>query len=196
MKFAPVKIKILTSLVLFILLGRYISLLILFLYNKIQYLYLLKCVFFIFLICSPIMCIISLFILARKDSLNFNRVLIISVVLATIYCFLMIKCDVRVLIQSGTLWYSMVLDKFKLICIGYFVINIILVLICTNILHRVSKKDLGVYVLLIGTIITSIEIVMIFSNIKVLPEAILGESLYILSLNYALSTFKKSTNLK
>lgn len=190
LKFTPIKIKVLGTILLSLLGFRYIALLILLLTKNMRYLYLLKPLIFLNLLCIPILAFLSLYILARNDKIKFNYVFVILSILLAAYGFIIVVLPSSIY-SLGSMGYYMTIESGTIVYGVYLLINTILFLYSITLLGRKNINKPGIVIFLISALITIIELITRSSNINILPSLIIGDVLWIIVINFALYRFKK-----
>lgn len=190
-KSAPYKIKVLSIVALSTMLLRCLSLFILFLTKNMLYLYLLKPFVFLDIIYIPLMVLISIYIFSRNDRVNFSYAFVLTVVFILIYLVIIYKSLFNISYLEGY-GYSIDLVMNNYLIWGFILLNssVLVYSIITLGSNKVNTK--GVLMLLFSSLLFMVEIMLPLLGIELLPENLLGEAMYILTLSYALSTFKQS----
>lgn len=191
----PAKIGILSSIVLVLLLARYISLFIMYISKNINYMYMLKPFYFLYVICIPICSLIITYIVIRNDKLKFMHVIIISSVIIVIYELLITKIPVYISINEDCgLGYVMVLKEYSFfIDIFSLIVNIIFLLVAISLFNK--KNTYALFLMMLAALTSIICIVISYTGIYTMPQCVLGELLWIITLNYCLGKVKKRNNI-
>jgi hypothetical protein len=191
-KLAPKKIKTITMFIILAMLLRYFSLLILFLSSSVKYLYLLKVFFFLNLISIPLLALTVLYVFIRKDNVNFSYIFIIASILLVLYSAAMYKCP-GFLQTAKNYGYTMFFLEHMYIYWIYIVLNTIILFIVIGLISEKNVIKIGMYFMVISSIVTILELIMWTMGIVLLQEIILGDVLWISTLVYALNKVKKRT---
>lgn len=191
LKYAPLKIKNLTLFVLALITLRYITLIIFYTQKSINYLYSLRFFYFTNILCIPIIAIIVIYILFRSDKIKFKLILIISMILLVLFStFIIAWGTINLTILNNSL-YTISIDSENIINIFYVIINVLFIVASMYVLNKPNINKIGVRLIILSSIVVIFEIVLSFFGICVLPEKIVGDILWVLTLNYALYEFKK-----
>lgn len=191
-KLAPKKIKTITMFIILAMLLRYFSLLILFLSNNLKYLYLLKIFFFLNLISVPLLALTVLYVFIRKDNVNFSYIFIIASILLVLYGVAMYRCPG--FLQPGKNYgYTMVFLEHIYIYWVYIVLNTIILFVVIGLINEKNVIKTGMYLVIISSIVTILELIMWTMGIMLLQEIVLGDMIWISTLVYALNKVKRRT---
>lgn len=186
---SPHKIKIFSNIVYFSLFFRFLSLMLLFFINDLNYLFFLKPLFFVNYLVVPAAAIVVVYILMRNDKLDFTYAFILLGIFIVIYIVLIYK--VPAFIVTNT-YYGYITDFYKnsYVNYGYFVLMAGIIISC---IHKYDKfKDkFGIIICIGATLVTLIEIALCILNIRIFPHIILSDICWVLTLNYSISKFKK-----
>lgn len=189
-RYAPVRIKLLGTTMIAILTIRYIGLLILLIIKNIKYLYLLKSLVFLNVLCIPVLAFISLYILARNDNIKFSYGFIILGILLAAYILAMTFIPIGI-ISQGSLGYVITLERSKILFGTYLIINTLVFLYSLLLLEHKSTNRLGIILIIAASAITVLEI--IFSSLcgNILPSIIISDVMWLSTINFALYRFKR-----
>lgn len=189
-KFAPAKIKLLSIFAFILLIFRYIVMLIYFVSPTIKYLYLFKSIIFLNLLCIPILALISIYILARKDRLKLSYFIIISIIIFILYILAAIKLQVNIEIYKN-LGYRMYFLNYNLVDGIYLIINTIFFFSAIIFLSNNITNRFGMWLTFFSALIAMLEIILKSLGISLFPMLILGDIFWIITAVYALYKLKK-----
>lgn len=188
--YAPRKIKAITIIAMVLVAFRFLSLLLLFLYNKMQYVYLLKPLIFLELFYMPIIIFICIYIYSRNDKIKLSFFYVLCGIFIVTYFFLIIKAPLVTNISS-IYGYSITLKN------GF---NSYLVLLCINTFvfvlgfriygFKYSNKP-GVIMIMVAAFITVISIIISALHAEFVGVIIIGEICWMMTLDYGLRKFRK-----
>ncbi|AGK96250.1 hypothetical protein [Clostridium pasteurianum] len=189
----PKKIRALSSIVLIFLLLRYISLFIMYINNNLSYMYIMKSVYFLHFVCIPISGAIILYILLRRDRINFLHITLGALAFIIIYFFMFSKVTVYIsMINDSSLGYSMNLQhNFWYIDIIYLVINMFFLMLAINAISNSNINKMGIILVVCSALCTTVAIILPYIGIEIMPQYIWGEFMWISTLNYCLHKVKK-----
>ena len=188
-KSVPIKIKVLSLCALGVLAIRYIVLLVLFLINSIKYLYLLKSVYFLNFLVIPIIALIALYILGRSDKIKFNLVYLITGAMSIVYIIAMvISISSVVLTQFG---YTIRIVHPMFFIYGYILLSIGLVAISAALLKKKHINKFGAYLTFFASIIGACELTLAVFGIRIFPQNIIGDVMWMLAFAFAIEQFEK-----
>ncbi|MCY6483181.1 hypothetical protein OW763_02275 [Clostridium aestuarii] len=189
-KYAPTKIRRLSRGVFVGMLLRYITLLIMFAVQNIKYIFIVKPIYFLNLICVPMAALITIYILIRSEKINFSHMFFISGILTIIYAFIIYKYPVITMLDLKYGYY-MKFIKMEYICGAYILINIFLIMIAINFCNK-NVDNKGIALIIISSITLIIENMLIILGKPIFMESVIGEILWLVSLNYVINKLKKS----
>lgn len=189
-RLAPKKIKTITMLIIFAMFLRYFSLLVFFLSSNIKYLYLLKVLFFSNLVSVPLLALTVLYIFVRKDNIKFSYIFIVAAIILVLYAVTMYKCP-GFLQSTKSYGYTMIFIEHMYIYWIYIVLNTIILFIATSLINKKNVIKVGIYLMIVSSLATIIELIMWTMGIVLLQEIVLGDAIWILTLVYALNKVKK-----
>lgn len=189
-KYAPFKIKILSLGALIILGFRYIALLLFLISKNIKYIYLFKPLVFFNILSIPILALISIYINARNDKFKFNYCIAASAILAILYTVVIIKFPAKIS-SIGELGYVMTFFDGSLVYGIFLILNTMFLFIAIFLLDYKNINILGIWLVLLSTIIQIIELIIRLSGIFIFPAIIIGDICFLISENYALYKLKK-----
>ena len=189
-KYAPLKIRILSLFVLVLLGFRFVTLIIFYIHESINYLYLLRTLYFADILCIPIIAFIVLYILSRNDKIKFKFIIVISSILVLLFYFLIINGRIN-LILSNNSFYTMTISSSSVVNILYIIINIFLIIFSIFMINKSNVNKMGFTLILIAAIVVICEIGLSFIKVAPFSEKILGDMAWVATLNYALYELKK-----
>jgi hypothetical protein len=189
-RFAPLKIRIISLAALAALGTRYIALIIFLISGNIKNLYLLKPLMFLNLLCLPVLAIISIYIYARNDKIKFNYYIISASLLLFIYIAAIIKLPVSIEIY-GNLGYVMRFYNELLVYGIYLIFNTIFFFIAVVFLGNKTSNKLGMWLIFVASLIVIIEIIVKSIGVSMLPSILFGDIIWILAADYALYKLRK-----
>lgn len=189
-KYAPLKIRILSLFALIALACRYITLLIFYMHKSINYLYSLRVLYFLNILCIPIMAFIILYILFRSDKIKFELIIIISFVLVLLFSIIFINAKINLFVSDNS-FYTMTINSAIFVNAFYLIINILFMVTSIFILNKSNINKVGVILILLASTVAICEMILSFIGIALLPEKIVGDILWAITLNYALYKLKK-----
>lgn len=190
MLYSPKKIKTLSLGIIIAFTFRYITLAILTLVQNPLYLYYLKPIFFINLISIPGTFMISYYIFSRNVKIAFNIFFLISGILIVGYSLLIIFQPCTLVLSSGVI-YSFIFKNFKLIFIPFILFNLLTVLLALRLLENPRSNKIGTYMIIFSGLVTSLELLLDLMNMSILPVNLIGDIIWIATLNYSLERIKK-----
>jgi hypothetical protein len=189
-RFAPLKIKIISLAALIALSARYIALLIFLVTGNIKNLYLLKPLMFLNLLCLPVLAIISIYIYARNDKIKFNYCMISASLLLVTYLAAIIKLPISIEIY-GSLGYIMSFNNEILVYGIYLIFNTIFFFSAVVFLGNKTSNKLGMWLILSSALAVIIEVIFKTCGVGILPSILLGDVIWIATVDYALYKLKK-----
>ncbi|MGK0464988.1 hypothetical protein [Clostridium sp.] len=187
--YAPKRIKVISAMVLILMACRYIALIILFVIKNQSYLYLLKPVLFINILCIPICGIISIFIFARNDKIKLKKIFILCVVLVLAYCTLIYKSFIKINI-SNISGYTMELQLENYYNVALLMINSIFLIKGIEIFHKKPSNKLGALLIIISSTTTLLAILTTTLNIN-FALLLFADLIWVATLDYGLIKFKR-----
>lgn len=189
LKNAPNKIRLICIFVFAGIMFRYLCLLTLFLAKNISYLYVLKPLYFLNLICIPITALTALYILIRNDKIRFSYIFLITGILIAIYSYLIYSKPIR--ISSSSLYgYYMEFISSPYIYVVYMLFNILFVIIILlNLKENVYR--IGSILVILASIALICEGALKLSSRGIFDTLIISDILWILTLNFGIGKLKK-----
>ncbi|WP_223316899.1 MULTISPECIES: hypothetical protein [Clostridium] len=125
----------------------------------------------------------------RDYKIKFSLIFPITIVLSILYGFIVNTYNliVKVDIMYG---YYMRLENSVYIYIGYMLMNIILIVLAINI-YKPNLDKKGIVFVIVSSMITVLETLFFVIGKGVFIELIIGDILWMLTLNYGISKLKK-----
>lgn len=186
---APKKIKIISVIALSLMTFRYIALIILFIMKNQSYLYLLKPVVFMNLVCIPICGILSISIFSRDNKIKLKKILFMCLMLGISYFIVIYKSSAYINI-SNNFGYIIELQLETYCYTVLLVINSIFLIKGINLYNKIYSNKLGVVLIIISSSITLLSVLLTSINSN-LPMLLLGDISWILTIDYGLIKFKR-----
>lgn len=190
LKFAPLKIKILSLSALSLISLRYVALIILLFSANIKNLYLLKPLTFFNLLAVPVLALTAIYILFRNDKINFNYCLILSAVLVPLYILLILNISINIEIFKN-LGYIIQFNNKNIQYGIYLIINTIYLFTAVIFIDNKNANKLGVKLIMLSSLAVIVETILNTSGIALFPYLIFGDILWIITIDYALSKLRK-----
>lgn len=190
----PKKIRNLSIITLIFILIRYTVLILMFLQDNLKYMYMLKVFYFLYFISIPMCGMISLYILLRSDKINFSNVSLISLILITLYLITILKIPADITLSSNyVLGYTIKLENnFFYIDILYLIFNVIFLIISVNIFNKNKSDKFGSSIAIFSSLSTIVTIMLPYVVDNVLPQYVIGELLWSVTLVYCLKKIEKN----
>ncbi len=189
LSYAPKKIKIISAMVLILMSFRYIALIIIFIIENQSYLYLLKPLVSVNLLCIPLCGIISFFIFSRDNKIKFKKILFICAMLCIAYFIVIYKSPANVNI-SNNYGYTIEL-KLEVYCyIVLIVINSIFLIKGILLYNKIYASKLGAVLIVVASTITLLSVIIasIYPN---LPMILLMDICWVVTIDYGLIKLKR-----
>jgi hypothetical protein len=190
LKFAPSKIRIVSSAALTIVSFRYIALLIFLITKNIRNLYLLKPLLYLNLLCIPVLALVSIYILARNDKIKFDYCMVIAAILMIIYTIAMVKLPVHIEVYKNY-GYIMSMHNNKLAYGTYLIINTIFFFGSLSFIGNKNSNKPGMWLVLSSAFITSAELIIAVLGLHIIPAVLFGDILWIITVAFALNKLRK-----
>lgn len=188
--FAPTKIKLLSIFAFILLPLRYMAVFIFLISKTIKYLYILKPIIFLNLLCIPILAMVGIYIFARKDRIKLSYFIIVSTMMLLLYILAITKLQVNIEIYKN-LGYRMYFLNNNLIVGIYLAINTIFFFSSLILLGNSITNRLGMWLTLVSSLVVMLETTVNILGISLLPMLILGDVFWIITADYALFKLKK-----
>lgn len=189
LKCAPIKMKVICAGV-FIGVGiRYITLLVIFLLNSANYVYLTKPLYFLNLICIPIGALVTIYILIRDDRINFSYMFLISGIFIGFYVYLIYKYPIGVKV-SNLYGYYMDFISAAYVYVVYMLLNVIFIILVIAYSNKKIYK-IGVIFVVVSSLLLIFETMLNITGKGIFENIIISDILWILTLNYGISRLKK-----
>ena len=187
--YAPKKIKIISIMALTLMTFRYIALIILFIIKNQNYLYLLKPLVFINLLCIPLVGIISISIFSRINKIKLKRILLMCVMLSIAYFVVIYKTPSNINI-SNNCGYIIELQLEFYIYILMVIINSIFFIKGIKLYNKNYANKIGAVLIIISSSITLLSVLLTSINPN-FSWTMLGDISWIVTINYGLLKFKR-----
>jgi len=176
---APHKIKIISIIIYFLMILRFISLTLLVFVSNIRNLYWLKWIYFLDFLAIPIAILICFYICIKNNKF-------ITVFITSILILFMSKYSLKINMFNGQYYIMELLTPINMYMF-FIVINLIFLILCF-IKHNnkyINKNIL--YLMFFSTIANISDIILSFLNINILPPNILGNIIWIYTLYIAVN---------
>lgn len=188
--YAPKKIKVITIMALFLIVLRYISLSLLLIYEKMQYMYLLKPVIFLEIIYIPMIIFISVNIFARNDKIKMNFFFILCAIFLIVYFIFIIKAPFYTSL-SQLYGYSITLKNGIYPYLVLIIANTISFAYGFKIFEYKFNDKVGTFLMIVSSIITIGSVIASVFHENFMGMIILGEIFWVGTLVYGLRKFVK-----
>lgn len=187
--YAPKKIKIISVIALILMIARYISLIILFIVNNQNYLYLLKLVVYTNFLCLPICGVLSIFIFARNNKIKLRKILFMCVLLCIAYGIVVYKSAANINI-SNICGYTIELQLKDYFYVGLLIINSIFIIKGIELFDKTYANKLGALLIIISACVTVLSVLLTSIDSEV-AWLLLSDISWIVTINYGLIKFKR-----
>jgi len=189
MLYVPKKIKIISIIALIMMSVRYISLVILFVVNNQNYLYLLKFGVYMNFLCLPICGVISIFIFAKNNKIKLMKILFICSILFIAYIVVVYKSAANINI-SNICGYIIELQFKDYYYVTLLIVNSIFIIRGIELFDKTYSSKLGVLLIIISSGVTLVSVILTSINSSFV-WLLLGDISWIITVNYGLIKFKK-----
>jgi hypothetical protein len=189
-KYAPNRIKFICTGIFAAMLLRYGSIIIFTISEDMRYLYLLKPLYFLNFLCILIAALTSIYILMRNDKIKFLYMFPLSLILILIYGYLIYKYPARLGLNI-IYGYHIEFIGNPYIYIGYMLMNVFFIILSMNI-YRANIDKKGIIFIVSASIGTILETMLYVLGKGIFIHLIIGDLLWMVTLNYAISKLKKS----
>lgn len=189
---SPRKIKIYLTIVITLFLLRHIALFLLCVLENSTTIYYLKSIIFLNHLSIPLMIFAITYVYLRSENLKFGGSYIIAIITFGIYVFIMetSKVTVQVSYLYGFILgidQETILFLFSLILLGALLILNVLSL------DKPFANKKGIWFIIISILIVMIEDIIILGGIKIFPYSVIGDMIFLVIMNFVLSSFKVSS---
>jgi len=189
---SPRKIKIYLTIVITLFLLRHIALFLLCVLENSTTIYYLKSIIFLNHLSIPLMIFAMTYVYLRSENLKFSGSYIIAIITFGIYVFIMetSKVTVQVSYLYGFILgidQETILFLFSLILLGALLILNVLSL------DKPFANKKGIWFIIISILIVMIEDIIILGGIKIFPYSVIGDLIFLVIMNFVLSSFKASS---
>ncbi|MEG1796550.1 MAG: hypothetical protein RR262_08665 [Clostridium sp.] len=186
--YAPKKIKAITIIAMILILLRFIALLLLFVYDKMQYVYLLKPLIFLELFYMPIIIFICIYIYSRNEKIKLSFFYILCGIFIMVYFMLIIKAPL-VTNLSNVYGYSITLENGLISYLVLLSINSFVFILGFKIYGFRHSNKIGVIMIVISALVTIITTVVSVLHPDFVGVIIGGELFWMITLDYGLRKF-------
>ena len=189
-KNAPAKLKFITSILLVMLILRYVSLILMFVLQNVQNIYTLRLAVSLNLISIPCVLLLSYYIFLRRDGLKINFMFSILVSLSLLYFAVMKFVPISFKIHK-VYGYLMNYSLNGWIEITYILILSLILMFCIVSYGSKGSISSGIIAVMVSVMVLIGEYTLILLGFIVDHNTLIGEFMSLLVLNYALGTLKK-----
>lgn len=186
--YAPKKIKAITIIAMILILLRFIALLLLFVYDKMQYVYLLKPLIFLELFYMPIIIFICIYIYSRNEKIKLSFFYILCGIFIMVYFMLIIKAPL-VTNLSNVYGYSITLENGLISYLVLLAINSFVFILGFKIYGFRHSNKIGVTMIVISALVTIATTVVSVLHPDFVGVIIGGELFWMITLDYGLRKF-------
>lgn len=190
-KYAPGKIKVLSMSIIILWFLRFAANIFLFLSKNIIYLYILKFFSLVNLATIPITALLCLYIFYRNNEIKFDYLILISVTVLLLYVFVIFKMNYNIK-RTESFGYIISFQNWILIDFSVIIIASVIMLCALIILGGKLVNSGGISLIIAASAVTIIELVLKLLGIQVLPNLVVSDVVWVLTLVYAISAVKKS----
>ena len=184
---APIKLKVLSLIAILAMICRYISILLVFFIYNIRKLYLLKPVIFLNLLSVPIIAIICLYIIWRNEKIKFIYLFIIAGILAGLYVVMQLYSSTYITIINNY-FYDIQINESLYVDMVYVGLNLMFLVFAMYLTKNKWCDKFAVTAMVLAVLITSAEIIGRKFGIIFLPNGIVGDIFWLITLDYCLSS--------
>ncbi len=189
--YAPGKIKHITVIALILVLLRYISLLLLYLNQRVLYVYLLKPIMFLEIVYLPVIGFICIYIFSRNDKIKLNYFYFISTMFLIVYLFIAVKAPIKTTL-SEFYGYTIILEKDYNMYLMLCIINTICFVMGIRAYGYKYSNKLGSLLILISSLLTLASVLLAIVDMRFFGAKLVGEILWVITMIYGLRKFKQN----
>lgn len=189
----PTKIKFMSIIVFVLFMLMYTSIFIMFIFENMKYMYMLKSFYFLYYICVPICGVISIYISNKTYAIKFSYIIAPALILIFLYFFIILKLNINLSIMKDySLGYAMNIKDGNFILDSiYFFINILFIIVSVLILNKRNSNKIGALFILVASLITVISIIVSYSLEVNIFQNIISQAVWIICFNYCLVIIRK-----
>jgi hypothetical protein len=188
-KHCPSKIRGVAVAILIMSFLRFITNIILFVSENILFLYILKFFALINIATILITALLCLYIFLRNDEIKIDYVILVSVILLIIYSVAAFNMGFYIQ-KTQYFGYAIAFHQWVYIELAFIGILSVFLVSATIVLGRKTSNNIGLLFIIGASAITIGEIVIKVIGIQVMPNLLFGDFIWMLVLQYALSTIK------
>lgn len=187
---APLKIRLLSSIGTIGMLLRSLAIFILCVFENLAYLYVLKPLVYLDLICIPIIVFISLLVLARNNKIKFSYVFIICFSLVIFYIGFILKFDTKIITTEyfGYIFKIINGELLKYIILGFYTLCLFLCIVLFK--NKNDNRKIIVFAFIIS-FICILEVLMSIVGEAFIPNLLIGQCFWLTMIDYILYKIKK-----
>lgn len=189
-KNAPAKVKVITSILLVMLIFRYVSLILMFVLQNVQKIYILRLAISLNLVAIPCALLLSYYIFLRRDGLKINFMFIILVSLSLVYFAVMKFVPISFKIHK-VYGYLMNYNLNGWIEITYILILSLILMFCISSYGSKGSISSGIIAVMFSSMLLIGEYILILLGFNIDHNILIGEFIALLVLNYSVGTLKK-----
>ena len=187
---APYKIKIVSIIIYFLMIMKFISLTLLVVINNIRSLYWLKWIYFFDFIAVPITILICFYICVKNNKFSLNYIICIIALISSILMFFISKYSLNINMFNKQYYIMELLTPINMY-IFFIVINLIFLILCFKKHNNKYINKNILYLMFFSTIVNISDIILSFLNINILPPNILGNIIWIYTLHISVNKLIK-----
>jgi len=187
-KYAPKKIKAITICSMLLILLRFLSLFLLLIYEKMQYVYLLKPFVFLELIYMPIVIFICTYMFSRNEKIKLNFFYGLCIVFLIIYFALILRAPLYANL-SHIYGYSITLKNSIYSYLVLLSINSFVFILGFKVYGFKYADKVGAILLILSSLIAIVSIAVSVIHPNFVGIILLGELFWVVTLDYGLRKF-------
>ncbi|AAK78657.1 MULTISPECIES: hypothetical protein [Clostridium] len=189
----PVKIRRILRGLVFLIMLRYVTLLIMCLKKSITYIYFMRPIVLLDILYIPLVILIMIFVFTRSAKFNFVYAAISGIIFFSLYIFLNFKIlKTANPFYSYSFGYLIDLKSYSVVvAVVKVMVLILMLMLCGYFLRKSNIRRAGFCFLMIVILVMLVENISIIIMPKVMPEYLFGEVLLLICLNYMVRLFKK-----
>lgn len=187
---APYKIKILSIIIYFLMIMKFISLTLLIVINNIRNLYWLKWVYFFDFIAIPITILICFYICIKNNKFNLNYIFCVIALITSGLIFFISKYNLDISMFNKQYYIMELLTPINMY-IFFIVINLIFLILCFKQYNNKYINKNILYLMFFSIIVNISDIVLSFFYVNKLPPNILGNIIWIYTLHISVNKLIK-----
>lgn len=190
LRWAPIKIKMVSIFMILFVMLRYITLILLAILEDQKYIYYIKYLVFLQYVYIPVILFIIYYICRRNDKIKFSTTYSIIAMFTIFYSMLLAVYEPSISI-SLRFGYIIMLKSEYIFTLAFIVVPTIILVLAILDLDRNFVNKPGIRLIIISTVFIILDNLIKLFGVSVYPYCVISELVTLLVFNYCIGLFKK-----